>query len=126
MKRDINIAGEKEVFRWWGRSHVWSPTCIEYTVKLKRPAKYDVTLVFAENWKGCFADGKRVFNIEILSDDKDCNVLNELDVHVAAGAKRYFTHTFWDVEADNEIKIRLLKGKMENPMISGIFVHGPK
>lgn len=124
-KRDINIAGEKEAFRWWGRSHVWSKTCIEYTVNVKKPASYDVTLVFAENYKGCFGDGKRVFDVELLTDDQECNVLKDLDVYVAAGPKQYYTHTFWDVDVENDIKIRLKKGKAENPMISGIFIHGP-
>ena len=99
IKRAIDIAGAKEAFRWWGRSHVWSPECIEYTVNLKHPANYDVVLIFAENYEGNFEDGKRVFDITILADDQVYNELKDMDVHQAVGPKQYLAHTFWDVYA---------------------------
>lgn len=125
VKRDLDIAGEKEVWRWWGRSHVWSNRCISYTVNVKRPSKYNVTLIFAENYKGNFGVGCRKFNVKVSADDKDGDFIEDLDVFSKVGPKQYYAHTFWDLEVENDIKIILSKGSAENPMISGIFVHGP-
>ncbi len=125
-KRDIDIAGEKEVWRWWGRSHVWSKNSINYTVNVKRPAKYDVTLIFAENVEDNFGVGCRTFDVKVSPDDKEGQSVEELDVFAKVGPKQYYALTFWNVKVKNDIKIVLSKGSAENPMISGIFVHGPK
>lgn len=121
----IAVKGDNPDFVAFGRSHRWSPGNFGYLISVPVPGEYDVTLVFCETYSGAYHPGGRVFNIEVEGTG-DKRTAYDVDVAKTVGPNTVHTIKFDNVQADMEIRVKLNKGKMENPFISGLVVGAPE
>lgn len=79
------------------------------------PGPYKVNLYFAETWSGAFANGKRVFSVEVEGQN-----LIAADIFAQAGKKKAIALEFV-VNSDNVLNLTLLH-ETQNPFINAIEI----
>ena len=80
------------------------------------PGEHEVRLHFAETWSGAFANGARVFSIELEGEQ----VEGALDMHAEAGAAGGFARS-WTVRSDGQLNVNL-RHAVQNPALMGIEI----
>jgi hypothetical protein len=80
------------------------------------PGEYEVRLYFAETWSGAFANGVRVFDVQI----EGATVLDNYDVFADVGANKGVMKSFV-VTSDANLDVDFLR-VLQNPAIKGIEI----
>ncbi|MBA3484333.1 MAG: PQQ-dependent sugar dehydrogenase [Pirellulales bacterium] len=80
------------------------------------PGQFEVRLYFAETWSGAFANGVRVFDVQI----EGAMVLDNYDVFAEVGANKGVMNSFV-VTSDANLDIDFLR-VVQNPAIKGIEI----
>lgn len=104
-------------------SHAWTrANTLVYAFKVKQSAKYVVSLMFAENFKGNAKQGARLIDVSV----NNVQYATNLDVYARAGKilhKPVFLRRTSIMPQNGFIIVRIGKVK-ENPFISGIVICG--
>lgn len=118
------IKGNSPQYMNYGKTSRAASDSFIYNIVVPKPGTYDVSLVFCEIDKSCFATGKRIFSVSVLG--KERMDWEDIDVFAKSGKNTPYIIKINQVEAQARISIVLRKGKAGDPFISGFNARAAK